>query len=117
MGVGEGEPAALTAARTLSDKPSLEKGIKPRIGTVRSLAAPDDGTTTKGARGRTVECYLGRTVGRNIVLRRPKSILLHCNKLNRDLIFSCLPRKNCPRNKDIRDCLNHGYNRAMASVL
>src|SRR5262245_58979137 len=35
--------------------------MKPRVGTVRSLAAPDDGTTTKVSRRRTVACY-GRTV-------------------------------------------------------
>src|SRR5262249_4842958 len=31
--------------------------------TVRSLTAPDDGTTTNVARGRTVEHFSGRTVG------------------------------------------------------
>src|SRR5215813_793350 len=62
--------------------------MKPRIGTVRSLAAPDDGTTTEGARRRTV-AYYGRTVARNIVIAVSKSILLQCNKLNYGLIFSC----------------------------
>jgi hypothetical protein len=61
--------------------------MKPRIGTARSLAAPDDGTTTEGARRRTV-AYYGRTVARNIVIQVSKSILLHCNKLNYGLIFS-----------------------------
>src|SRR5262249_53432439 len=70
--------------------------MKPRIGTVRSLAAPDDGTTTKGARRRTV-AYYGRTVARNIVIQVSKSILLQCNKLNYGLIFSCFQAvRGCP---------------------
>src|SRR5262245_52991117 len=56
--------------------------------TVRSLAAPDDGTTTNVARktdGRTVA---DEPLARNIVICGPKSILLHCNKSHEGLIFS-----------------------------
>src|SRR5262245_20889548 len=45
--------------------------MKPQVETVRSLAAPDDGTTTNVARGRTVECY-DRTVRAEHSGSRPK---------------------------------------------
>src|SRR5262249_37826475 len=63
-GGGGGWQPALTGARTLSEKPSFEKGMYPRIRTVPSLAAPGYETTKVESRGGAVECTSNHVRGR-----------------------------------------------------